>query len=204
MGLRSHARLVLAVAAVILSAAVFNPASTHSQPAPVSLTGQLLIATPQMGDPRFAGTVILMVKHDQEGAFGIVINRPVGEARLRSIPGATEIETDRTVRIFYGGPVQPDLGFMLHSAEYQKPRTVAIDGRVALTVSPEVLRDMANGQGPKKTLFAFGYAGWAPGQLEGELRLEAWLTAPADLQLIFDDDREKVWDNAMARRGRDI
>jgi putative transcriptional regulator len=204
MGLRSHARLVLAVAAVVLSAAAFNSASTHSQPAPVSLTGQLLIATPQMGDPRFAGTVILMVKHDQEGAFGIVINRRVGEARMRSIPGATDTETDRTLPIFYGGPVQPDHGFMVHSAEYQRAGTVAIDGRVALTASPEVLRDIANGQGPQKMLLAFGYSGWAPGQLEGELKMQAWLTAPADLQLIFDDDREKVWDNAMARRGRDI
>jgi putative transcriptional regulator len=75
---------------------------------------------------------------------------------------------------------------------------------VALTTSQEIFRDIAHDQGPEKKLVAFGYSGWAPGQLEGELRLSAWHTAPADLQLIFDDDREKVWDNAMARRPRDI
>jgi putative transcriptional regulator len=204
MDLRPNARLILAVAAVVLSATATK--SAHSQPAPadISLTGQLLIATPAMGDPRFSGTVILLVKHDREGAFGIVINRRVGEARMRSIPGAADTETDRTLPIFYGGPVQPDQGFMVHSAEYRRTATVAIDGRVALTASPEVLRDIANGQGPQKMLLAFGYSGWAPGQLEGELKMQAWVTAPADLQLIFDDDREKVWDNAMARRGRDI
>jgi putative transcriptional regulator len=109
-----------------------------------------------------------------------------------------------SVRIFAGGPVQPDLGFIIHSPEYRRAETRDIDGRIAVTTTLEVLRDIANNKGPEKKLIALGYAGWASGQLEGELKLEAWYTAPADPKIVFDDDREKVWDNAMAKRPRDI
>jgi putative transcriptional regulator len=108
------------------------------------------------------------------------------------------------VRIFAGGPVQPEIGFVVHSAEYHRSDTVDIDGRVAMTSSLEILRDIGNHRGPSKSLIAFGYAGWAPGQLEGELAHGFWFTTPQDAKLIFDEDRDEVWDNAMKRRTQDL
>jgi putative transcriptional regulator len=118
--------------------------------------------------------------------------------------GDKDANVDGTVRLFAGGPVQPQVGFVVHSAEYRRPETIAIDGRVAATSSREIVRDIAERKGPDKALIAFGYAGWGPGQLEGELALQAWFTAPADLELIFEAERDKVWDLAFARRTRDL
>jgi putative transcriptional regulator len=176
-------------------------------PAPPSLAGQLLIAAPSMGDPRFFQTVVLMARHDKNGAFGIVINRPVGERPLASLleaMGEKEAGVEGNVRIFAGGPVQREIGFVVHSADYRRPETIAIDGHVAVTSHREILRDIAHKQGPKKSLIAFGYAGWGPGQLEGELALRAWFTAAEDARLIFDEERDKVWDEAMKRRTQDL
>jgi putative transcriptional regulator len=178
------------------------PATAPPQ-AVVSLTGQLLVAAPDMEDPRFAHTVILVVKHDKNGAFGIVINRPVEErpySEMLKALGDKDTNVDGSVRIFAGGPVQPELGFIVHSAEYHRPETVTIDGKLAVTSTPDVLRDMAHGHGPKKAIVAFGYAGWGPGQLDHEMALRGWFTAPADPDLVFDDDRATLWDTAMAHR----
>jgi putative transcriptional regulator len=172
-----------------------------------SLTGQLLIAAPSIGDPRFAHTVILIVHHDKEGAFGIVINRPVGErsvAALLEATGHDDADVAGTVRVFAGGPVQPELGFVVHSAEYRRDETVDVDGRVAMTASRQVLLDIGHNRGPEKSLFALGYAGWGPGQLEDELARHDWFTAPEEPKLVFDDDRDKLWDDAMARRTREL
>ena len=109
-----------------------------------------------------------------------------------------------SVRVFGGGPVEPQIGFVIHSTEYRIAQTLDVDSRVAMTSSAQVLRDIADGKGPKKSLVAFGYAGWAPGQLEGELGRNAWYVAPADETLIFDDDRDKLWDHAVARRTQDL
>lgn len=172
-----------------------------------SLAGQLLVASPEMGDPRFRRTVILMVRHNREGAFGIVINRPVEERSLASLleaMGESGKDVSGSVRIFAGGPVQPEVGFVLHSSDYHAAGTVDIDGRVAMTSSAGILKDIGAKKGPKKSLIAFGYAGWGPGQLENELARHDWYTAPEDAKLIFDDDRERVWDDAMARRTLDL
>jgi putative transcriptional regulator len=172
-----------------------------------SLAGQLLIAAPTIGDPRFAHTVILMVRHDQEGAFGIVINRPVGERSIAALLEATghdDADVAGIVRVFAGGPVQPELGFVVHSAEYRRAETVDVDGRVAMTASRQVLLDIGHSQGPEKSLFALGYAGWGPGQLEGELARHNWFTTPEEPKLVFDDDRDNLWEDAMARRTREL
>jgi putative transcriptional regulator len=172
-----------------------------------SLAGQLLIATPTIGDPRFAHTVILMVRHDKEGALGIVINRPVGERSIAALLEATghdDAGVAGIVRVFAGGPVQPELGFVLHSAEYRRADTVDVDGRVAMTASRQVLLDIGHSQGPEKSLFALGYAGWGPGQLEGELARHNWFTTPEEPKLVFDDDRDNLWEDAMARRTREL
>ena len=192
-------------AAAILAALLFSPAADPADTA--SLTGQLLIAAPTIGDPRFAHTVILMVKHDKQGALGIVINRPVGEQSIASLLEGTGEDVsglEGNLRVFAGGPVQPDLGFVVHSAEYRRDETMNVDGRVAMTASRQILRDIGRHRGPQKTLFALGYAGWGPGQLEGEIEHRVWFTTAEDSKLIFDQDRDKVWDEAMKRRTQDL
>jgi putative transcriptional regulator len=193
-----------AIVALLLTAAL--PAPT-ALPQRASLAGQLLVAAPSMGDPRFYQTVIMLVRHDRTGAMGIVVNRPLQERPLAALLEALGERADAAagnVRIFAGGPVQPELGFVLHSAEYRRPDTLEIDGHVAMTSSREILRDIAANRGPKQSLVAFGYAGWAPGQLEGELMQGVWFTAPADSKLIFEQERERVWENAVTRRTQDL
>jgi putative transcriptional regulator len=193
-----------AILALLLTAAL--PAPT-ALPQRASLAGQLLVAAPSMGDPRFYQTVIMLVRHDRTGAMGIVVNRPLQERPLAALLEALGEKADGAsgnVRIFAGGPVQPELGFVLHSAEYRRADTMEIDGHVAMTSSREILRDIATNRGPKQSLVAFGYAGWAPGQLEGELVQGVWFTAPADAKLIFEEERERVWENAVTRRTQDL
>ena len=177
-------------------------------PATVSLAGQFLVAAPSMGDPRFERTVILMVAHDRNGAFGIVINRPIGERPIATLlQRLGEQDTSGVTgnaRVFSGGPVQPGVGFIIHSAEYGRAQTLDIDGRVAVTSSREVLRDIGSDKGPKQSLIAFGYAGWGPGQLEGELQRRSWVTAPIELRLIFDEDSDKLWEVVFALRTQDL
>jgi putative transcriptional regulator len=197
-----------AIVACALPALAYAARETPKDvPARASLAGRLLVATPSMGDPRFNQTVILMARHDKNGAFGIVINKPLGERPLASLLaalGEKDEGIEGSVRVFAGGPVQPEIGFVVHSADYRRAGTVVVDSRVAVTSNREILRDIAHKQGPQKSLLAFGYAGWAPGQLEGEMALQAWFTAEEDLDLIFDLDRAKVWDEAMKRRTQDL
>jgi putative transcriptional regulator len=212
--MRSHARrdiialffaaAIVGSSAPLLHAALQSPVQGHER---TSLAGRVLVAAPGMRDPRFYHSVVLMVQHDANGALGIVINRPLGERTIAEVLEATGIKEpgmSGRVRIFLGGPVQPEIGFILHTAEYRRAKTIDIDGHVAMTSDREVLRDIGLGQGPKKSLVAFGYAGWAPGQLEGELRQQAWFTASQDEKLVFDEDRDKVWDIAMTRRTQDL
>jgi putative transcriptional regulator len=209
MSLIWFARLSVVVATIFLPAALLNAALPAPEEAPKhpSLAGQLLVASAEMGDPRFYHAVILVVRHDQNGALGIIINRPVEDRSMASLLealGERDTGVLGSVRIFAGGPVQPEIGFVLHSADYHRPETVDIDGHLAVTSSPQVLRDIGNKRGPSKSLVAFGYADWGSGQLEGELSRGAWLTAADDEKLIFDEDRDEVWDEAMKRRTRDL
>jgi putative transcriptional regulator len=197
-------RLIFAFAALALWVALLAPERTQSAettPRP-SLASQFLIATAAMRDTRFDHAVILMLRHDQDGAFGIVINRPLGQRPMADLLGAKD--TAGNVQVFVGGPVQPNIGFVVHSTDYRRAETLDVDGRVAMTSSREVLRDIADKKGPAKALIAFGYAGWAPGQLESELARNVWYTAPEDPALVFDDDRDKVWEHATARRTQDL
>jgi putative transcriptional regulator len=196
--------LALFVAPATLFAAPSDPAGA---PPPPSLKGQLLIATPAMRDPRFDHAVILMVWHDRDGAVGIVINRPLGEKPLMDILaafGKKDAAATGSVPVFLGGPVQPEISFVIHGADYRRPGTRAIDARLAATPSSEVVEDIARHQGPAKSLLAFGYAGWARGQLESELSQNVWYATPADPGIVFDDDRDKVWEHAVARRTQDL
>jgi putative transcriptional regulator len=199
-------RLILAFPALALWVALLAPDRTlAAETTPrASLAGQFLIATPAMRDTGFDHAVILMLRHDQDGAFGIVINRPLGQRPMADLLGAKDTAASGNVQVFSGGPVQPNIGFVVHSTDYRRAETLDVDGRVAMTSSREVLRDIADKKGPAKALIAFGYAGWAPGQLENELARNAWYTAPEDPALVFDDDRDKVWEHATARRTQDL
>src|SRR5262245_17137028 len=198
---------LIAALAAMLAPAWLAAAPPSAAQAPASLAGQLLVASPSMGDPRFERTVILMVRHDKDGAFGIVINRPAGErplAELLDMLGEKDATVGGKVRLFGGGPVQPEWGFVIHSTDYRGAATREINARLAMTSSREILRDIGSGKGPRQSLIAFGYAGWAPGQLEGELARRDWSIAPAEPKIIFDEDRDKVWDSAYSQRTQDL
>jgi putative transcriptional regulator len=171
-----------------------------------SFAGQLLIATPALHGSAFDHAVILIAQHNRDGALGIVINRPLQErpiAALLEAFGADATGINGSVRVFLGGPVSPEVGFVLHSADYHLADTLDIDGKVALSTAPDVLRDIGHAKGPGKSLVAFGYAGWAASQLDDEIARGDWYTAPEEPALVFDDDRSKVWTDAMARRTTD-
>ena len=157
-------------------------------------------ASPSLRDP-FDHAVIMIAQHDRNGALGIVINRPIARRPIATVLaalGADAAGVSDSVLIFLGGPVSPNVAFALHSSEYHGSHTRDIDGRVALGDAAEVLRDIGAGHGPKQSLIAFGYAGWAPQQLDDELARGAWLTAPENPALVFDTDRAKVWTDALA------
>jgi len=202
--MRYLSRVVLLLVLLLVPATLPRAAPPNTNATPADpLVGQLLVASPDMGDPRFSHAVILIVQHSQDGALGIVINRPLGEqpiAKLLEAIGQDPKGVSGNVQVFAGGPVEPGIGFIVHSAEYHRAQTINIDGRVAVTSNPEVLRDIGHNAGPRKYLVAFGYAGWGPGQLENELAQHAWFTIPEDPKLVFDEDRAKVWDDARARQ----
>ncbi len=199
------ARRACRIALVLLLAAVCSgPAAAAGMPLP----GQLLVASRSMGDPRFDHAVVLILHHDAGGAFGVVINRPLGERSIKGLLAATGDDKDSSVagslRVFAGGPVEPQLGFVIHTPDYRVKGTLAIDDTVAMTASRAILVAIGHHRGPRKSFIAFGYAGWAAGQLETEIADHAWYVAPGDPQLIFDAPRDEVWDDAMARRLREL
>lgn len=166
------------------------------------LRGKLLVATARIGDPRFSHTVIYMIDHDAEGAMGLVVNRAYGTGPLDELLkgfGIDAVHVRETVRLHYGGPVEPSRGFVLHSDDYSGPGTRVVAGGVALSTGADVLEALTDGTGPERRLFILGYAGWGPGQLEGELARDDWVTAPADASLIFSDDLDSLWDEAISR-----
>lgn len=199
-----------AIAAAFGLAAVeptpLSPAPENAAPADPP-AGSLLIASAQTQDPRFYHAVVLLLQHTSQGAFGIVINHPIDSEKITTLlaaAGNDDKTVDGTIAVLSGGPVQPELGFVVHSADYRTPDTMPVDGKVAMTASKQALIDIGHHKGPKKYFFAFGYAGWGPGQLEGEMARNGWFTATEDSALVFDDDRDTVWDKALAHRGTDL
>jgi len=168
------------------------------------LAGQLLVATPEMGDPRFAETVIYMLRHDETGAMGLIINKPIARGPISDLLrglGVEDEEAKGEIILHYGGPVEPLRVFVLHTDDYADSKTQRVDGGIAVSAGPEIMRAMARGKGPRESIFALGYAGWAPGQLEGEIGRGDWFSIPAEPALIFQGDPAKKWDRATARGG---
>jgi putative transcriptional regulator len=162
---------------------------------------------PAMGDPNFNGTVTYLCKHDSEGALGIIINRPtdmqLGEIfEQLSLDVLDEAQAERPV--LNGGPVQRERGFVLHRSDTAYDATLDTGSGLKLTVSQDILADMAAGRGPEPALVALGYAGWGAGQLEAELGANAWLSVAADARIIFDTPFEQRWAAAAGLLGVDI
>lgn len=172
-----------------------------------SLTGQLLVAMPQMADSRFTRTVIYLCAHSEEGAMGLVINRLIDSLTFPSLLEQLGMEPEDATAdmpIHFGGPVEASRGFVLHSAEYLQDSTLVIDDEIALTATIDVLRAIASGGGPKRRVLALGYAGWAPGQLDSEIQANGWMLVPPDPELVFGDDNEAKWQRALAKIGIDL
>jgi len=167
------------------------------------ITGQLLVATPEMKDPRFAETVIYMVKHDADGAFGLVINRPMAKGSFEDLLKGfgTEINDAKgEVVIHYGGPVSMQQGFVLHSDDITIEGSMKVANGIAMTADVKMIEAMARGKGPSQSLVMLGYAGWAPGQLEMELKADSWFVIPGDKSLVFGKDADEKWREAMDKR----
>lgn len=173
----------------------------------MNLTGQLLIAMPAMTDPVFSKTVTLICTHNQDGAIGVVLNRPMS-LTVTSLFSQIQLESPPTeyldALVHFGGPVQGDRGFVLHSAELEYNSTIQVNSQIALTTSKDILEAMAQNQAPKKVLIALGYAGWTAGQLEAEMAQNGWLNISADAnlsQLVFDLPHDEKLGRAMAMLG---
>ncbi len=207
-GLRRRALMVALLPAMLFGLLVGcagEPDVGGSAPgASPSLAGQFLVASPRIGDARFARSVILIVTHSEEGAMGLVVNRSYGEGSLTALLagfGVKDAERSERVRLHYGGPVEPGRGFVLHSTDYVGPSTQAVDSGVALSTGKDVLEAIAAGRGPRQAVFIIGYAGWGAGQLEGEIAQGDWLTAPVDARLVFTADPDQVWQRAYRGAG---
>ena len=171
------------------------------------LSGQLLIAMPAIGDPRFERALILVCAHDAEHAMGVTVNRPVEGLTLPQLLERMEIAAASGAEnsaVLLGGPVEMARGFVLHTDDYRGEHSATVAGGLALTTTREVLEAMAAGNGPpRRAVLALGYAGWGAGQLEREIRENVWLTVEADEALVFDDGYETKWARALAKLGVD-
>ncbi|MEO1089887.1 MAG: YqgE/AlgH family protein [Pseudomonadota bacterium] len=169
------------------------------------LTGSLLVAMPAMGDERFERSVIYLCVHNADGAMGLVVNRTVDELTLSGLLRQLDLEPGEAGEqpIHYGGPVETTRGFVLHSTDYVQDSTLMVNDTIGLTATVEILRAIARGEGPKQRVLALGYAGWAAGQLDAEIQANGWLSVPADAGLVFGDDNDAKWGNAMAKIGID-
>jgi len=171
------------------------------------LTGKLLVAMPAMGDPRFAKSVIYLCVHTPETAMGLIVNKTIPGVDFPGLLKQLKIEAGQTasdLNVLFGGPVQTSRGFVLHSTDYASAEaTLPVTSEIALTATMEVLKALAAGAGPRRALFALGYAGWGPGQLDGEIQENAWLVCDPDSALVFDTAFETKWDRALAKLGID-
>ncbi len=173
----------------------------------MDLTGKFLVAMPGMGDPRFEKSVILVCAHSEDGAMGLIVNKPVEEVTFAGLLDHLNIPPTpqgREIAVHFGGPVERGRGFVLHSRDYRGgAATMKIEGGYGMTATLDVLEALARGDGPHHALLALGYSGWGPGQLETEIGRNDWLTAEADAALIFAKDDSAKWSGALRGMGID-
>lgn len=172
-----------------------------------SLEGKLLIAMPGMGDQRFEQSVVFMCAHSQEGALGLIVNKPAPELKFSALLEQLGIDVDnpaRDIRVHLGGPVEHGRGFVLHSGDYRSnTSTLRVTESIGMTATLDVLEDIARGEGPDSALLALGYSGWGPGQLEAEILQNGWLTCEAEPEIVFGADDSGKWKAALATLGVD-
>lgn len=171
------------------------------------LTGQLIVAMPNMLDPRFARTVIYLCAHNQDAAMGLVVNRLIGSLTFPDLLEQLGIDNpgkSDDIRVHFGGPVESGRGFVLHSGDYHQDGTLEVAEGVSLTATVDILRDMALGQGPAQSMLALGYAGWGPGQLDAEIQANGWLHVDADETLVFGHNLDDKWEKALDKIGVDL
>jgi len=173
-----------------------------------SLTGQLLVAMPQMSDPRFARSVVYLCAHsDEAGAMGLIINKQLASLTLGELFAQLDIEPSAAADlrpVHFGGPVEAGRGFVLHTADYREEATLHVGDNISVTATLEVLRAIGKNRGPRRSLFALGYAGWAPGQLDAEIQANGWLSVPADDEIVFASDYDGKWNRALGKLGIDL
>ena len=172
-----------------------------------NLTGKLLIAMPDMGDPRFDNAVVFICAHSADGAMGLIVNKPTPEIRFADLLEQLSIDDGDSgidVRIHYGGPVETGRGFVLHTADYASGAgTMDVSDGIGMTATLDILEDIATGHGPKRSMLALGYAGWGPRQLEGELMRNGWLVCDATDDILFGRAAEHKWTAALKVLGID-
>ncbi len=174
---------------------------------PSYYTGHLLAAMPQMEDPRFERSVIYLCAHNAEGAMGLVVNRLFDAITFPDLLEQLNIETGpktEQIRVHFGGPVESGRGFVLHTDDYVRDGTLKVRSGFALTATVDILKAIAVGEGPRRSLLALGYSGWGPGQLESEIAANGWLVVPADPTIVFDQELEDKWQRALAATGVSI
>ena len=173
-----------------------------------SLTGELLVAMPQMMDPRFARSVVYICAHSEEaGAMGLVVNKLLASLTMDELFAHLKLEPSEIGRsrpVHFGGPVEPGRGFVLHTADYREEATLPVSEEFAVTATLDILRAIGRGEGPRRNLLALGYAGWAPGQLDAEMQANGWLSVEADADLVFDLDIDNKWQRALGKLGVDL
>jgi putative transcriptional regulator len=204
----AYARRIL-IFGLLLMVLSIGPAGSHREARAGGhfLSGQLLVASPDMPDSRFHGTVIFVVQHDAHGALGLVVNRTMGRLKIADIVAGMHGDSSGLqgdIEIFYGGPVEPRRAFVLHSTDYPKPPVFAVSDRYSVTIDTDILRAIAIGNGPGHSIFTIGYTGWGKGQLEGELKRGDWVLAPASDDILFGTDQGTKWQRAYDRRLVDI
>ena len=168
-----------------------------------SLAGQLLVATAEMKDPRFAESIIYLVKHSDQGAFGLIINKPITKGTFSEVLKGFGIQNQNVIGeidVHYGGPVSRQQGFLLHSDEITLDSSTKMTDGFAVTADVEIVQMLALGTGPRQALLIMGYSGWGPGQLEMEIKANSWFTISPDKSLVFGKDAEKKWHRAMDKR----
>jgi len=197
-------RRLLWLAALLLVIDVPGAAPADlTAPANRFLAGQLLVASSEMKDPRFAESIIYMVKHDDTGALGLVVNKPVAKVTFDELLkgfGIDGTSAKGEIVVHYGGPVNRHQGFVLHSDEWVLDSSTKVKDGVAMTADAKMVQALASGKGPRQALLILGCAGWAAGQLEMELKANSWFAIGADKSLVFGNEPEKKWRRAMDKR----
>ncbi|MGH1412675.1 MAG: YqgE/AlgH family protein [Pelagimonas sp.] len=172
---------------------------------PTNLTGHMLIAMPGMGDPRFDLSVVFMCDHSDDGAMGLIINKSSDELDMPTLLSQLSIDMKADLadhQVHFGGPVEMGRGFVLHTPDYKSlVTTVEVRDDIHMTATQDILEDLGAGEGPNKWIMALGYAGWGPGQLEGEIAANGWLVCESEPSIVFDRPDGEKWSAALETLG---